>query len=68
MVLIQPPSLYIQQVSYIMAITYYNYKECACFACTLLGRLLHAGCYNLEIVVQWISAFKIPAVAHANAC
>ena len=33
------------------------YKECARFARTLLGKLLHAGCYNLEIVVQWISVY-----------
>ena len=31
------------------------YKECAHFARTLLGRLLHAGCYNLEMVIRWIS-------------
>ena len=33
------------------------YKECASEATTLLGGLLHAGSYNLEIVVQWISVY-----------
>ena len=34
---------------------YIPYKECACFARTLLSRSLHACCYDLEMVVQWIS-------------
>ena len=41
------------------------YKECARFAPTLLCRLLHACCYNLEMVVQCLSVFKFPAIAHA---
>ena len=47
---------------------YSNNKECARFARTLLGGLLHAGCYNLEIVVVGTSVLKFPAVAHAHAC
>ena len=39
---------------------YYDYyKECARFTRTLFGGLLHAGCYTLEMVIQWISVHQI---------
>ena len=42
-----------------------SYKECARFACTLLCGSLHACCYNLEMVVEWLNVFKFPSIAHA---
>ena len=42
-----------------------DYKECACFARTLLYGSLHECCYNLEMSVQWRSIFKSPAIVHA---
>ena len=46
---------------------YYSlYNERARFARTLLGGLLHAGGYNLEVLVTCV--FEFSAVAHAHAC